>query len=154
MTIRVVGIGNRDRGDDAVGLLVIEALRVNPPAGVELLTSRGDMLALLDQMDGAELVVLVDAVVSGAAAGSILRIDATDSAVKQQLSQFTSTHAFNLAEGIELARSLGRMPGRLIVYGIEGVEFGMGRPPGARVHDAIDEVSNQIREECTCTKHH
>ncbi|MBZ0135423.1 MAG: hydrogenase maturation protease [Planctomycetes bacterium] len=153
MTIRVVGIGNSDRGDDAVGLLVVEALRADPPTGVELLTSRGDMLALLDQIDGADLVVLVDAVVSGAAAGTILRIDATDGAVKQQLSQFTSTHAFNLAEGIELARSLGRMPGRLVVYGIEGVEFGMGQPPGTAVRDAIDEVGNRIREECKCTKH-
>lgn len=149
----MVGIGNSDRGDDAVGLLVVEALRADPPTGVELLTSRGDMLALLDQIDGADLVVLVDAVVSGAAAGTILRIDATDGAVKQQLSQFTSTHAFNLAEGIELARSLGRMPGRLVVYGIEGVEFGMGQPPGTAVRDAIDEVGNRIREECKCTKH-
>lgn len=50
------------------------------------------------------------------------------------------THAFSVADVIELARALGRQPGRLIGYGIEGAEFGAGTgltPQAARGVDAV-----------------
>jgi hypothetical protein len=39
-----------------------------------------------------------------------------------------STHAFGVAETVELARSLGRLPGYLVAYLIEGERFETGAP--------------------------
>ena len=50
-----------------------------------------------------------------------------------------STHHFGLAEAVELARAVGQLPERLVVFGIEGASFGRGRGPRApAVADAVE----------------
>ncbi|MCB1748035.1 MAG: hydrogenase maturation protease [Gammaproteobacteria bacterium] len=153
-TVTVIGIGNRDRGDDAAGPAVIDALAAAPPPGARLLTAPGDMLALLDLWGDAGHVILVDAMAAQAAPGRVLRLDAGDAALTTALGNFASSHAFDLAEAIELGRALGRLPSRLVIYGIEGEHFDHGQPPGAAVQAAVAEVGQRIRAEVgTCTKH-
>lgn len=37
-----------------------------------------------------------------------------------------STHTVSVAEAVEMARVMGRLPDRLLIYGIEGADFGSG----------------------------
>jgi hydrogenase maturation protease len=148
----IVGIGNRERGDDAVGPAVLDALSADPPPGARMFESRGDALQLIDELHGAGLVVIVDAMVSGGAPGSIERFDVTQSGIPTRLEHLASTHMFSLAQGLELAQSLGRMPERLIVYGIEAAKFEPGSAPGPEVQGAVATVAARIREEIPCTK--
>jgi hydrogenase maturation protease len=151
--VRIIGIGNAGRGDDGVGPAVIAALQAAAPPGVELALARADMLALLEQWVGTDRVFLVDAVAPGGAPGRVVRIDATGSPVTDELGAFASTHAFNLAETIELARALGRLPAHLVVYGIEGVNFEPGAPLSPAVARALPELLNGLRTECdACMK--
>ncbi len=153
MMVRVIGIGNPDRGDDAAGCRVLAALNVDPPSGSELSVGPADMLALLEHWTGAEAVILVDAIAPGAKPGRIVRIDAGSAAVKPALDNFASSHAFNLAEAIELARALDRLPPRLTVFGIEGESFAPGVALSAAVAGAIPELTRLVREEvAVCTK--
>lgn len=154
MNTVVIGIGNPDRGDDALGLEVIDRLRRNPPGEARLETARGDMLKVIEMIERADHAILVDAMRSGTEPGHVLRLDASTGSVKTALDSFASTHTVNLAETIELARSLGRMPGRLIVYGVEAADFTLGHPLSPRVAGVVDEVTSRIREECGCTKPH
>lgn len=57
-----------------------------------------------------------------------------------------STHALTVAEAIELARSLGRLPARLVVVGIEGQSFEAGAEPVAAVADAIEPATAKVLE--------
>lgn len=151
--VTVVGIGNRARGDDAAGPCVIELLEQDPPPGTRLLSAAGDMLALFDLWNGADEVILVDAMAPGGRPGRVLRVDAGEAALDAALGNFASSHAFNLAEAIELARALGRLPPRLVIYGIEGEHFEHGSPPGATVQAAVVAVGARIRAEVApCTK--
>jgi hydrogenase maturation protease len=151
--VRVIGIGNAGRGDDGVGPAAIAALQDAPPPGVELALARGDMLALLDEWIDADRVFLVDAVAPGGAPGRVVRIDASGSTVTDELGAFASTHAFNLAETIELARALDRLPAHLVIYGIEGVNFEPGAPLSPAVMRALPELLNGLRMECgACMK--
>jgi len=151
--VRIIGIGNADRGDDGLGPAVIAALQAAPPPGVELQTARADMLALLDGWVAADRVHLVDAVAAGGAPGRLVRIDACAAPVTDALGAFASTHAFNLAETIELARALGRLPRQLIVHGIEGECFEPGASLSPVVTQALPELLTRLRTECdTCTK--
>ena len=152
MSVVVIGIGNRDRADDALGLMAIDRLQAETLPGVRLATARGDVLKVLDQFEGTELVVMVDAMKSGASPGHILRIDASRDAVTAQLENFASTHTVNLAEAIELARALGKLPPKLIIYGVEATDFTLGNDLSPPVASALDDVINQIRKECACTK--
>ena len=53
----------------------------------------------------------------------------------------------SLAETVELARALGRLPAQTVVYGIEGGSFAVGEPLTPEVAAAAVRVANAIREE-------
>ena len=63
-----------------------------------------------------------------------------------------STHAFSVAEAIELGRALGKLPPRVILYGIEGKDFAAGETLSPEVASAADEVLGRVREEIQSTK--
>jgi hydrogenase maturation protease len=58
-----------------------------------------------------------------------------------------STHAFGVAEAIELARALGQLPPALVVYGVEGATFEAGAGLSAAVAAAVPQVVAQVRQE-------
>ncbi|UCH82942.1 MAG: hydrogenase maturation protease, partial [Candidatus Latescibacterota bacterium] len=55
-----------------------------------------------------------------------------------------STHAFGVADAIELARSLGRLPRTLRVYGVEGRDFSTGSQLSDRVSAVIGDVTSMV----------
>ncbi|MEZ5074886.1 MAG: hydrogenase maturation protease [Solirubrobacterales bacterium] len=132
----LIGLGNDLRGDDAAGLLVARAAREASRGGVDVVEAGGEPIDLLDAWENAEAAVVVDAVVSGAAPGAIQRIDAAAGPLPAPFAA-PSTHALGLAEAVELARALGRLPDRLIVFGIEGTDFATGGEPSAAIRSAV-----------------
>jgi len=126
--VLVVGVGNPLRGDDGAGLEVARRVRDQARGhGFEVRELRGDATGLHDAWHGREAVVLVDTMRSGARPGAIRRLDASNEPLPApQRNGPTSTHAAGLAETIELARALGRLPARLIVYAVEGRRYDVG----------------------------
>jgi hypothetical protein len=51
---------------------------------------------------------------------------------------------FSLADVIELARALGRLPGQLTGYGIEGAGFAIGDSLSAEAAAAVDNVASLL----------
>jgi len=121
----VIGVGNAFRGDDGVGLIVAQQLRALALDGVVVLGQSGEGTALVEVWGDAAQVIVVDAVSSGSEPGIIHRYEATGQPLPALFSG-GSTHAFGLAEAIELARSLDRLPDQLVVYGVEGKAFELG----------------------------
>jgi hydrogenase maturation protease len=133
----VIGIGNAFRGDDAAGLAVARALGDDP----RVIVHEGEPIDLLDRWEGAGEVVVVDAARSGAAPGTIHRLDDLAAPVATG----GSTHAFGLAETLALAHALGRAPARLTVIGIEGERFRAGDGLSPAVATAAAEVAAELR---------
>ncbi len=148
MTAAVICVGNRMRGDDAVGLEVAGHLRGTLPPGVEIVEREGEPTSLIDVWDGAEALWIVDAVSSESQAGTVHRLDASDRALPPDPFR-ASTHHVSLAEAVELARAIGRLPGRTVVYGIEGGSFAVGAPLTPAVAAAAVTVADAIRAEVT-----
>jgi len=144
----VIGLGNEYRRDDAVGLVVARRLREAAPESVLVLEETGEGASLLESWQDADTVILIDAVQSGAAPGTVHRLDARARPIAREFFRF-STHAFGLAEAVELARALGRLPPRLIVYGVEGKSFeaGVGLSPEveAAAQVAVERVLGELR---------
>jgi hydrogenase maturation protease len=142
----VIGVGNAVRGDDAVGLEVARRLRGTLPDGVEVLEREGEPTSLIDAWEGAEVVWLVDAMSSGAEPGTVARVDATDGPVPGAFAR-TSTHHLGLPEAVELARAVGRLPERLVVFGVEGADFETGESLTPAVAEAVERVADAVRAE-------
>jgi hydrogenase maturation protease len=148
----VIGIGNAWRSDDRAGLEVARLLAGTLPEEVEVLEREGEPTSLIEAWEGAAAVWLADAVASGAEPGTVHRHDASEQALPATLFD-TSTHHFGLAEAVEIARALGRLPGTAVVYGIEGASFDTGETLSPAVREAAVRVAEAIREEVAeCTK--
>jgi hydrogenase maturation protease len=112
--------------------------------GLRAVGREGEPSSLLDAWDGEEHVILVDAVSSGEEPGTIHWLDAREGPLPAGLFG-VSTHHLSVADAIELGRSLGRLPERLEVYGIEGAAFDAGRGLTPAVAAAVDAVASELR---------
>jgi hydrogenase maturation protease len=139
----VIGLGNPDRGDDAVGRNVARMLRSVLPQDVVVAEHDGDGTDLLDRFDGVAAAFFVDACASNASAGAVRRFDVGAAPLPRRAFD-VSTHGFGLAEAIELARALGRLPPHCIVYAIEGGSFEAGAPLSPAVAAAAVEVVRRL----------
>ena len=123
MVVRVIGLGQRVAGDDGVGLCVLDALEQDPPAGVELCRV-ADAAQLVELVQGAERVVVVDAAVAAGPPGTVRTLDAAalaDSALAP-----VSTHGVGVGQALELATVL---PGGVLPP-IVSVAIAIDRPSG------------------------
>jgi hydrogenase maturation protease len=139
----LIGVGNAWRGDDGAGLAVARRVRDLSPAGVEVREVEGDATALVEAWSGAARVVVVDAAESGAPPGTVRRFDAASQPLPVRGLR-SSTHAFGVADAVELARALGRLPQRLDVYAIEGASFAAGERLSPAVERAVAELATAL----------
>lgn len=159
LAVIIVGVGNEYRRDDAAGLLVARLLKkqlaASPPpqdhapapspyldvTEVGVVECNGGSLELMDAWAGARTVVLVDAMSSGADPGTVFRFEAHKKPVPANLFHY-STHDFNIADTIELARLLGKLPPKVMIFGIEGADFGHGEGLSEDMAAAIERVAH------------
>jgi hydrogenase maturation protease len=142
----LIGIGNEYRSDDGVGLLVVRAIREKQLPSVIVKEESGEGAALMELWQGFQNVIIVDAVSSGAKAGTIFRLDARKDTVPIKFFHY-STHAFSVSEAIELARVMNVLPPKLSVYGIEGNDFIAGTTISLLVQQAAHKIIEQIVKE-------
>ena len=153
--ILLIGVGNKFRQDDAVGLVIARKFRnqIHPETKtpeIKIIEASGEGVALMELWQSATTVYLFDAVMSGTEVGKIHRIDAHTQTVPAKFFNY-STHAFSVAEAVELARTLNQLPSKLIIYGVEGKNFSHGIGLSPEVEQATEKVVQQILIEL-CTK--
>lgn len=124
-TTLVVGIGNRYRSDDALGCMVVDELRKQAPKEVDVIEHDGEPASLIELWRGYSSVIIVDGVVSGADLGTTHRIDLRKQTLTAGFRTY-STHGIGVAEAVELARALRKLPPCIIFLGIEGKQFATG----------------------------
>lgn len=148
--VLVIGVGNRYRGDDAVGLLVAEELKRLrlPNVAVKLCPDGG--LSLIDVWQGAESVIVVDAVRSNGVAGNIARVSHED-VDRLAVVGTVSSHGFGVGEAVRMAQALGGLPAKLVIYGIEAQNFEPGAAMSPEVAAAVEQVVQLIAQELQCT---
>jgi hydrogenase maturation protease len=144
--IRVVGVGNPGRGDDAAGREVARRLRMREPSGLDIQECEGDATSLLSAWEGAQEVVVVDACQGAGSPGHVHAFEAAD-VERLGARRGVSTHGLGVAEAVGLARALGRLPPHLVIYAIEGSDFGVGSALTPPVDRAVDEVVAWLLQE-------
>ena len=89
---------------------------------VRTIVREGDLAVLPLLWEGDDDVVIVDALAGVGSLGQLVELDPDDLTAGAGL----STHGLNIADGIELARRLHRLPAQLRVFGVTGQDFGYG----------------------------
>lgn len=152
--IRIIGIGS-PFGDDAGGLEVARMLANEPPAYCEIFVTDRPGTNLLDLLDGADSVILVDAVRSGAKPGTLHRLSFDE--LVRCTAHFVSSHELGVAASLQLARKLGRAPARGWVLGIEispkvaQIPCPLSRTAKRAVRHAVSEILRLVNDISTST---
>jgi len=133
--VLLLGYGNPDRGDDALGPVVVErvAARLGPDFdGVACLAVLAlDILHALD-LEGRELVVFVDATATGCAPFSL-------APVQPEPTAWYSTHALTPSAVLRVFEQVSACPPPTsLLLAIRGYEFGLGAPLSAPARDNLE----------------
>ena len=115
---------------------------------MELIEAGTPGLNLLDLWDGADRVIIVDAVKSGAAPGTVHSFDASLLPPRDVMP--VSSHGMNVIDAVELGRLLGRLPAQLTIIGVEILSeepFHVGLTP--EVEAAVPRARERVLEAIT-----
>lgn len=149
MTTLFLGVGNLHRADDGVGPYLAERLAADPvfaAKGITVQPHSGEGASLMHLWEGADKVVIVDAMKSGLALGEVRRFDAVQETLHHGVFRYSS-HLFSLAEAVEMSRVLGTLPKEMIIYGIEGEEFTFGADRSPEIEKVLPDVEAAVRKE-------
>ena len=143
MAVLIIGVGNIQRGDDGAGLLVAQALRAKGLVSVTVEESSGEIASIVELLQTARDVIIVDAMRSGKPAGTALWIDPL-AAASDAGATISSTHGFGVAQAIDLLKALGKLPPRIRLLGIEGQYFALGAAVSPNVQEGVAKAVRMI----------
>ena len=143
LPITFITVGNRYRRDDGVGYEITKRLRAENLPQAEFIETSGEGAALLDMLIGRRHVFLFDAVCSGAPPGTIFRFEAHHQSLPSKFFNY-STHAFSVAEAVELGRILNQLPEYLVIYGVEGQDFDAGAGLSKEVQPTVETIVSKV----------
>ncbi len=145
--MKVIAVGNPLYGDDGVGAAVlarIEREHLLPDA--VLVDVHTDALAVIDHFTPDGLHVIIDAAKMGEQPGRVVRF--TPDEVRLRIKwDHLSLHGFGLAETFAMAESIGEMPERVVIIGVEPETIQIDRGLSDAVASAIPEVIATILAE-------
>ena len=143
--MKIIGLGNRLRGDDAIGPVVLDSLKNKDiPIPLELIEAGSDAFTLLEHLNFFEPIIIVDCAEMGCKPGTVKIFDIREHFNMQE--NLISLHGFSFAEILGLANSIGPIaPCKIIGVQPETIEF--GQPVSEAVRKALPEILNLIIEE-------
>jgi hydrogenase maturation protease len=146
MTIVVIGLGNDLRRDDGIGPTVARAVAPKVGPDVQTVASGGDPVALLELWAGADLTVIVDAVICDPPRpGVVHRL--TPAELDAMRAGMFSTHGISLNDAMRLGAVLDRLPRRMVILAVEIADLDDGRGLSPAVGRAVDAVVSAVLSE-------
>jgi len=148
VTTLVLGVGNLLLSDEGVGVHVIKRLVENYqlPEEVQVLDGGTLGMDLLYYLEGAENLILIDAVETRKEAGTLVRLEGDE--VPAFLSMKMSPHQVGVPDMLAAAKLKDVFPKQLVLWGIqpELLEIGLDLSPTveAKVETIIQNVLEQL----------
>ena len=136
----VLGLGNMLMADDGVGLAALARLEEEwfVPREVALVDGGTWGMNLLPVIEGAERLLIFDAIDRGGAAGTVYRL--TGDEIPRFLAQKVSPHQIDLREILALAELRGTLPGELVALGIQPARIEMSTALTPAVQAQLDQL--------------
>jgi hydrogenase maturation protease len=155
--LTIIGCGNANRCDDAVGVYVAQSLIGKfgrECADVRIIDAGTGGMDVMFQARGASELVIVDACRSGTEAGAIFRVPGNEFD-SEHVPTF-SLHDFRWDHALAAGRRIFRdsFPAAVTVYLIEArsLDFGLelSEPVMVAARKVIDEIASKVRERVAC----
>ena len=150
MRVIVLGVGNILLSDEGIGVRAIEKLQqeFNLPPEVVIVDGGTTGMEMLEDLSNADHIIIIDAVRSGKAPASLVRLagDQVPVFFKTKL----SPHQIGLSDVLATLELIGEQPGGITVIGVEPVslETAMQLSPQveARLPELVAMVIAELRQ--------
>ncbi len=146
--LTIIGCGNTNRSDDAVGVLVaqrlISALEEAPVAGVRVFDAGTSGMDTMFQARGSDCLIIIDANISNSVPGTIFEVPGEE--LENTYDGGLSLHDFRWDHALYAGRRIFKddYPKDVTVFLIEIVSTDLGFDISTPVEEAIDKVFNLI----------
>ena len=145
----VLGIGNTILTDEAAGVRVVEALERGYalPANVLAIDGGTSGMEMIEDLSDLDFLIVVDVVKTGAAPGTVVKIDGADIPVffRSKL----SPHQIALPDVLASLELLGTMPKEIVVLGVEPISLELGMEMTTTVAERIPQLVGMVVGELT-----
>ncbi len=141
-------MGNLLLKDEGVGVHVIQALQDMPLEGhgETVIIDGGTCPDFLDLLpEGAERLIIVDAVKGGGEPGSVYRFTPKDITFRRGI--VTSVHQLGVAESLSMMEYLGVGPPSIVIIGVEPKQIDWGLEMSPELQERIPQITDLIKEE-------
>lgn len=144
MRIVVLGVGNILLSDEGIGVRAVEKLQRDfvLPAEVEVIDGGTTGMEMLEDLACADHIIMVDAVRSGQAPASIVRL------AGEQVPVFFRTklspHQIGLSDVLATLELIGEQPGGVTVIGVEPVSLETAMALSPQVEALLPEVVSLV----------
>jgi len=144
--IFVVGVGNILLKDEGIGVHVIREMeKLDLPKNVRVIDGGTAGFDLGYLIEGADRLILIDAIDAGCEPGVIFKFRPDDIKAKPKR-YFTSAHEVGLLEALEMAKCMGKCP-QTVIFGIQPKEIDLGMELSTELKAKIPEIIRLILEE-------
>jgi hydrogenase maturation protease len=140
----VLGVGNILQTDEGAGPHAVDELnrRFELPPGTTAIDGGTSAMELLDDMAGADLLLIVDAVSSGRPPGSVVRL------IGEEVPMFFTTklspHQVGIADVLATLALTEDSPKETMIIGIEPASLMLGMELSPAVEAAMPRVIDQV----------
>ncbi|WP_426416027.1 HyaD/HybD family hydrogenase maturation endopeptidase [Aestuariirhabdus sp. LZHN29] len=126
MTVLVLGVGNILLTDEGIGVRVVEALekRYQFSPDVDLVDGGTAGMELLDTIANRDHVILIDAVHTGDAPGTLVTL--RDEQVPAMFRQKISPHQLGISDLLAIMSLTGEMPNHFTLFGVVPISMDTG----------------------------
>lgn len=141
----ILGIGNTLMGDEGIGVHVVNSLEKTAlPESVEILDGGTGSFLLLGPMQSAEKVILIDATIDGAKAGTVSRLRPRFS---KDYPPTLTAHDIGLKDLLDAFYLLGKSP-NVTLFAVSVTELNdLSTELSAELQNAIPKVRQMIIDE-------
>jgi hydrogenase maturation protease len=146
--VLLLGMGNILLEDEGLGVRALERLQEEYalPAAVEMLDGGTTGMGLLDEISGREHLIVLDAVQTGASAGSLVTLRHEEVPVYFGLR--ITPHQLGLSDVLATLELTGEQPGSVTVLGLvpSSLEMSLDLSPliGERLQDLVDAAVGEL----------
>jgi hydrogenase maturation protease len=141
----VLGVGNVIMSDEGVGVRCVEWLERRVPAGVVTIDGGTSTHELLGELENVDLLVIVDAVATSSAPGTLVRLEGER--IPQAFSNKLSPHQHGINDVLANLALLGRSPKRLVLFGVTPKRIELGMELSPEIEAVVPELGRRVLAE-------
>jgi hydrogenase maturation protease len=144
--IVIVGLGNVLLQDEGVGIHLVRSLGKGDLGytNVEIIDG-GTSSDIVSLVEGADTLIIIDAVRGGDKPGTIYRFGIDD--VNSHLATRLSVHQLDIVDNLRLLELLGRGPRSTVIIGIEPETVDWGLELSWEVQNKMAKIASLVKEE-------